>query len=76
MTPKKRSPHRANGEGKTNLDDAPKLAPARAPVKPKPVEWWALECQLAQAHLKLAQEGLLAAKEIQALKSFMGRTLG
>src|SRR5207244_10370363 len=36
---------------------------------PKTVEWWAAECNLAQAHLRIARDGLRLAKEQVELKA-------
>ena len=35
---------------------------------PKTVEWWAAECNLAQAHLRIARDGLRLVKEREQLK--------
>jgi hypothetical protein len=36
--------------------------------KLKPASWWAVECKLALAHLRIAREGLRLAKEREHLK--------
>ena len=36
---------------------------------PKTVEWWAAECNFAQAHLRIARDGLRLAKERVGLKA-------
>jgi hypothetical protein len=38
------------------------------------VEWWAAECNLAQAHVKIAREGLRLAKDRKRLQSVGGAT--